>query len=274
MAEESESPKLHKLKDLIGGSTKAISDSYNHTTQSSLDYLQGGFHSDNTTKNIRVNVSGKTFEFPIVSLFPPPVLKVKEAEFTMQTKIKDIEEEEIIVDLNSNDKDTTVTFKLTNDNSTISYHNLLESMNKHKTQADDVIDAPTSIFLNPDNGHYYQYITLYGISWTEASIAAQTHIHNGITGHLVTIRSESENNFVAGLVPNGTRVWIGLTDQIAEEQYAWVTGEPLDYTNWESGQPDNHNTENYVDFNGETGKWNDSQNQVGYITGFIIEYSS
>ncbi len=124
--------KLHKLKDIIGGSAKAVSDSYNQTTQSSLDYLKLGHNEDGTTKNIEFTVDGKKFTFPIMSLFPPPVLSVKEATFNLKVKIHDIVDGEILVDLAADDKDTTITFKIDSKDSTIAYHNLLEVMNKMK----------------------------------------------------------------------------------------------------------------------------------------------
>ena len=63
-------------------------------------------------------------------------------------------------------------------------------------------------------------------------------------GHLVTLHSPEENQFVQNLafavVPSGDRVWIGATDSKAAADtscsgptdYGWVTGEPATYTNW------------------------------------------
>ena len=36
--------------------------------------------------------------------------------------------------------------------------------------------------LNPQNGHYYQYVTEPCITWTEAKAAAENSTYNGVSG--------------------------------------------------------------------------------------------
>jgi hypothetical protein len=59
-------------------------------------------------------------------------------------------------------------------------------------------------------------------------------------GHLVTIGSQDEQNFVAGVSGNFER-WIGLTATAPTNNQAssfhWVTGEPMSFTSWASTQP-------------------------------------
>jgi len=59
-----------------------------------------------------------------------------------------------------------------------------------------------------------------------------------LKGHLVTIGSKAEDDFVYHLNPNS---WLGLSDDIQEGKWQWVTGEPLIYINWaqDGGEPDN-----------------------------------
>ena len=64
---------------------------------------------------------------------------------------------------------------------------------------------------NSNNDHYDEYVPAANISWTDAKIAAESKMFHGISGHLVTITSESENHLVDGLASNNSRVWIGLT---------------------------------------------------------------
>ncbi|MHC4202225.1 MAG: lectin-like protein, partial [Planctomycetota bacterium] len=57
-------------------------------------------------------------------------------------------------------------------------------------------------------------------------------------GHLVTITSKEESDFVVDLTRrvNG-RYWIGFTDGRVEGTWEWVTGEPVKFTAWAEGQP-------------------------------------
>ena len=58
----------------------------------------------------------------------------------------------------------------------------------------------------------------------------------------------------------------GLTDELEEDNWKWVTGEKSDYANWAPGEPDNfRKRQHYVMINAtvpdrgydEPGKWND-----------------
>ena len=58
-------------------------------------------------------------------------------------------------------------------------------------------------------------------------------------GHLVTITSEEENNFVLnklmGYSGGANHLWLGLNDLDEDGNFEWITGEPLSYTNWSDG---------------------------------------
>jgi len=60
-------------------------------------------------------------------------------------------------------------------------------------------------------------------------------------GHLVTIASKEENEFVWNLDPN--EHWIGTSDgkgpkESAPGTYTWITGEVFNYHAWSNNQPD------------------------------------
>lgn len=93
----------------------------------------------------------------------------------------------------------------------------------------------------------------------------------GEFGHLATITSAEENDFVASLLAGlpVTEVWLGATqpdpDDPPAEGWEWVTGETWDYTNWDSDEPDdNGGDEHYLGMWGELGdgifgSWNDQE---------------
>ena len=108
-------------------------------------------------------------------------------------------------------------------------------------------------------GHSYLIVT-DRMNWAEAKRYAES-----LGGHLVTINDEAEQRFVADLAKaqRFDRIFIGLTDEAEEGRFVWVTSEPVTYTNWGDGEPNNSNDgfpEHYVLMNvGRNGQslWND-----------------
>jgi hypothetical protein len=110
------------------------------------------------------------------------------------------------------------------------------------------------------NGHSYYRSTGTAV-WT----TARTNCSN-MGGHLVTITTSGEQNFIYGLWPSG---WIGLTDEVTEGTWRWVTGETYSYKNWNSGEPNNAGNEDYVQFV-SNGKWNDLNNNSSLA--YVLEF--
>lgn len=91
-------------------------------------------------------------------------------------------------------------------------------------------------------------------------------------GHLAVITSPQEQRRIEKLLGNAAanEYWIGGTD-LSDNDWVWVTGEPMEYTYWSSGQPDNYNgVEDYLSIY-KDGKWND--NDPEEVLGFILEIS-
>jgi hypothetical protein len=98
--------------------------------------------------------------------------------------------------------------------------------------------------LNPASGHYYQAVRVAGaISWDGARAAAGSLSYAGFQGHLVTVTSAAESEFVARNVLAGVstnaRLWLGGYQDGSAADYLepggawrWVTGEPWSYTHW------------------------------------------
>lgn len=77
--------------------------------------------------------------------------------------------------------------------------------------------------------------------WYEASSACSE-----LGGHLVTISSRSENNFIKRSTRHvsGITSWIGFNDLESEGDWTWEdTKETSAYTNWQNTEPNNLNNE-------------------------------
>lgn len=120
---------------------------------------------------------------------------------------------------------------------------------------------PTTI--NIYNNHIY---SLYEqvVSWKTAKEFCEK-----MGGHLVTVTSKDESDFINQLSKNGKvkRYWLGATDE--DGKWKWVTGETFNFVNWCVGEPNNAgNVEHYMDLY-DNSNWNDSENNSSY--GFILE---
>ena len=138
------------------------------------------------------------------------------------------------------------------------------------------VDAASWINTSPQhqvstyNGHtYYFYST--PTTWYCAKLVAEQ-----LGGHLVTISSSAENNFVKGLCADGSSIWMGATDKDSEGTWKWITGESFSYNNWASGEPNNdaasqEGTENYAVLL-TAGTWNDAPGCSACP--FVVEFDS
>lgn len=134
------------------------------------------------------------------------------------------------------------------------------------------------------NGHYYEIFSPGGgITWTDAHAEAQASIFLGTPGHLVSITSEPEWNFVIANFP-AELAWIGLTDEVVEGDFRWVTGEPLGFTAWSVDPTEPNNlggNENYVHYGVRSSPlgpygWNDIRNDITRVNNvpfrYVVEY--
>jgi len=148
--------------------------------------------------------------------------------------------------------------------------------------------------LNPDNGHYYAMGAPKAETWDEARAAAESFVFKGVHGHLVTITSAEENDFLSRNF-NPLSLWIGASDAEVNGEWRWVVGpeagelfwlggadgQAFGYANWADGEPNDLFTpeplENHAEFNtvysrDGHGKWND------FISGYqpqayLVEFS-
>ncbi|OFY19264.1 MAG: hypothetical protein A2X02_02065, partial [Bacteroidetes bacterium GWF2_29_10] len=116
------------------------------------------------------------------------------------------------------------------------------------------------------NENYY-YSSNYTDTWLNAKKACEDN-----NGHLVTISSDAENNLVYAIVSGVTdNAFIGLTDQVSEGVWRWVTREPYTtYTKWYGGYPNNSGNKDYVFmYNNGNKQWMDDAASISRR--FILE---
>ena len=115
------------------------------------------------------------------------------------------------------------------------------------------------------DNHYYRYYSTQ-MSWEEARFFCEQR-----GGHLATISSSSENEFVSSLF-SGESVWLGGNDVNVEGQFTWYTNELFSYTNWASGEPNDGKSggQDYIHMY-KSGLWDDIQDTK---LGFICEWDA
>jgi len=116
-------------------------------------------------------------------------------------------------------------------------------------------------------GHHYKLFD-ERLPWSEAKRKCEE-----MGGHLVTIGDARENQFVAGL-PGLKAAWIGLTDSAVESHWLWVTGERVQFLNWQARprQPDGGRKQNvaFIATKSSRGGWVDGDQTKGFS--FICEW--
>lgn len=85
--------------------------------------------------------------------------------------------------------------------------------------------------FNPTTGHHYL------LSPGFQTVASARAYAQSVGGHLVAIDDAAEQAWINSRFP-GTH-WIGLKDSTTEGTFVWDNGQPLSYTHWAMGQPDN-----------------------------------
>lgn len=133
---------------------------------------------------------------------------------------------------------------------------------------------------DPVSGHTYQLINS-NLSWTDANLAAPTHMFNGQPGHLATVTSQAELDFIVQNLSPG-RPWLGgFHDSNApgyqepDLGWQWVTGEPFTFTNWFTGEPNNTSAsggpEDHLEMFGG-GEWNDAEDNHLFTNQYLVEW--
>ncbi len=85
------------------------------------------------------------------------------------------------------------------------------------------------------NGHCYMLFTSVDKTWANAKTACASYSGS----YLVSITGSAEHNqIVSNMSFVSQSTFIGFNDRTTEASFVWDHGEPVSYTNWGSGQPD------------------------------------
>jgi hypothetical protein len=79
---------------------------------------------------------------------------------------------------------------------------------------------------DPRTGHLYRRGNV-PMSWHQARDYCEQQ-----GGHLATIESAEENEFLYQTFARDQACWLGATCEVRDRQWRWVTDEPMSYTNW------------------------------------------
>ncbi|MCA9330207.1 hypothetical protein KDA11_06160, partial [Candidatus Saccharibacteria bacterium] len=166
----------------------------------------------------------------------------------------------------------------------------------------DTVDGHLLV-VDPDTGHGYMIVddlydedtnelTNHKLTWPDAKEAAELYQYQGASGYLATITSSTENDFISFNLDNNG--WIGANDNSVEGEWKWVSGpetgqqfwqstdyngdnQPLNghavndmFNYWNSGEPNNQDTENCAEFIAGDG-WNDLPCE-SHTNGYVIEF--
>lgn len=131
------------------------------------------------------------------------------------------------------------------------------------------LNIDTHIF----NDTYFKVIKKQ-MTWKDAEAYCRK-----LGGHLAMPKDKETSDFIIELATqyklNG--LWLGGTDEAKEGEWRWADGTLVEYSNWNTGQPDNLQKEDYMETyttGSAVGKWNDLSNtNINTINGFICEFT-
>ena len=123
--------------------------------------------------------------------------------------------------------------------------------------------TPLLIHMREYDGHLYTMVRFTEeLTWDQANDYSLELEPTQDDWHLATLTSQEETDALTRPILYGGDFWIGLFQRAGAAEpdggWRWVTGEKLEYTNWDEGEPNNFaGIENHGEFLSVSGKWND-----------------
>ncbi len=138
---------------------------------------------------------------------------------------------------------------------------------------------------------YYAYISDEAVSWNDASAAAGASTFMGVNGHLATVTSSAENDFLLSIAPTlafPQAVWLGgAVDAGGAARWAVgpEAGQLFSFSNFGGAEPDDGPSNVYMNIGPAiagilTGQWGDAAGGLsggssgggGSSLGYFVEY--
>ena len=161
-----------------------------------------------------------------------------------------------------------------------------ESVDTLASQITAILSANPALTYNATTGSFYQFVNT-AVTWNNAKTGAAGVSVNGVAGHLVHITNAAENSAIDTLAGTNT-VWLGGSDEGAEDAWLWIGGPMAGiqfwsggsggsiqngfYENFPAGMPDktNNDDDGLVQVNG--GNWNDNRTNGATTNRYVIEW--
>lgn len=146
---------------------------------------------------------------------------------------------------------------------------------------DSALRVAGAFATDPRTGHVYEAVPVT-VDWYAAETAAEGRLRNGVRGHLATITSAAENDFIRTALPQTVagRYWLGgFRATRSGSDWRWITGEPFGFASWNRGEPNDYLGEDGLQFvpSASGGAWNDIDRTSGFerlVHGFLVEYDA
>ncbi|MEM6780583.1 MAG: calcium-binding protein [Pseudomonadota bacterium] len=146
-----------------------------------------------------------------------------------------------------------------------------------------ILAANSGVVYSEATGSFYQYVNT-NTTWSTANTNANAATLSGVNGHLVTVTSQAENDFVQSLLDAGESVWTSGSDAGSGQVWTWNSGAEAGiqfwsgqsggsitnnmYENWQAGEPNATNA--FVRLQQTSGEWTDRANSDNFD--YVIEW--
>ena len=126
------------------------------------------------------------------------------------------------------------------------------------------------------NGHWYEAVPTASYTWAQADQAARAMTWMGIPGHIATITSQEEGDFIASWISAGGFWLAGYqdpTNSAPADNWHWQTSEPWSYTKWHGIEPNDYygpGAESCLELYAPNDGWNDVRCEELHST--LVEY--